>query len=244
MKKIIKTQEELDKLQRIEKGEEVIIKVSLRLNCILDVLGILKIQAGLDCNRWEGRYIKARDSSSVEAWGNSSVEAWGQALVRTTSTSIKLSLHGFSILSLPFHLMLKFKKEKTCIVQKYKHLPYIEREGVLVKKDNMILFKKVSYDYKTQERTKNETLWTIGAMVTHPAWSPRNSECGEGKFHACSRPYFCDEFRNEKGDIYVAIEVATKDLYEWPKPVYPHKIAFREGKVLYKVDKFGKEIAE
>jgi hypothetical protein len=31
-------------------------------------------------------------------------------------------------------------------------------------------------------------------------------------------------------------------LYEWEKPCYPHKIAFREGEVLYEVNKFGKQI--
>lgn len=40
---IIKTQEELDNLKQIEADEEVIIKTALRLNCILDVFGILKI---------------------------------------------------------------------------------------------------------------------------------------------------------------------------------------------------------
>ncbi|RJO61078.1 MAG: hypothetical protein C4542_07270 [Dehalococcoidia bacterium] len=162
--------------------------------------------------------------------------------MRAFSASIKLSLYGFSMLSLPIDLKLKFQKAKTCLVQRYKSLPYLEREGVPVKKDKVLLFKKVSHDCKTQERTKNETLWAIGTTVTHPAWSPEHGECGEGKYHACSRPYFCDEFRNEADDIYVAIEVAIKDLYEWPNPSYPHKIAFREGKVLYQCDKFGKRI--
>lgn len=77
MSKIIKTQAELDALKKVEAGEEVIIETDLRLNCILEVFGTVKIQAGLDCSRWQRRFIKA--------WGNSSVEAWGNSLVRAKS---------------------------------------------------------------------------------------------------------------------------------------------------------------
>ena len=87
-----------------------------------------------------------------------------------------------------------------------------------------------------------KTVWPIGEKVTHPTWSPKEKECGEGKFHACARPYFCDEFRNNHGDRYIAIKIKVVDLYEWENPDYPHKIAFREGTVLYEVDKFGEKI--
>jgi hypothetical protein len=40
---------------------------------------------------------------------------------------------------------------------------------------------------------------------------------------------------------YIAIRVALVDLYEWPNAEYKHKIAFREGTVLYECDRFGKE---
>lgn len=75
--------------------------------------------------------------------------------------------------------------------------------------------------------------------IEHPTWEPEINECGKGKFHACSRPYFCDEFRDQKEDRYIAIEIQTKDLYEWENAQYPHKIAFRKGKVLYECDKYG-----
>ncbi len=79
--------------------------------------------------------------------------------------------------------------------------------------------------------------------VTHHDWRPESGECGEGKFHFCSRPYFCDEFRQTKGDRYVAIEVKQKDLHAWKNPgCYPHKIGGREGKVLYECDRFGKKL--
>jgi hypothetical protein len=184
----------------------------------------------------------AWENSSVVAWGNSSVEAWGQALVRAFSAAVKLIMHGFSILSIPINFDLKFKYEKTCVIQRYEMLKYIDREGVEEKGGAVILFKRVSSDYKTQENTENETTWKIGTTVTHPAWNPINNECGKEKFHACSRPYFCDEFRLVRGDKYIAIKIRVTDLYEWPNAEYPHKIAFREGEVLYECDKMGRNI--
>ena len=119
---------------------------------------------------------------------------------------------------------------------------WLELEGVEVVSKAVILYKRVSSDWKTQENTKNETLWAVNSIVSHCNWSPKNQECGIGKFHACSYPYFCDEFRDINTDKYIAIEVLTKDLFAWPNPSYPHKIAFRKGEVLYQCDKFGKKI--
>ena len=186
--------------------------------------------------------VEARENSSVVARENSSVVARGNVCVRIYAEIKSLSLFDFSVLFQPFDLKFKFKKEKTVLVQKIKHQKYLDREGIKIKKDSVILFKKVSKDFKTQENTKNETVWNIGSTVSHPAWSPKQQECGEGKYHACSRPYFCDDFRNNRGDKYIAIKINVADLYEWQEPQYPHKIAFREGNVLYECDKFGNEI--
>ena len=244
----INSQAELDKIKRVEKDEELVIKVALRLNFELEVFGKLRLRASLDCNRWEGRRIVARGNSSVEAWGNSSVVARGNSVVRLFHAIKKVALHGFSICFKP--ISLKFKLEinsKHVHVQEYQDLGWFERNGV-EEKTKVILFKKVSHDFKTQENTENETLWKVGSTVEHKAWDPEKEECGPGKFHACSRPYFCDEFRNEKGDLkgdlYIAIEIKKADLFEWKKnPGYPHKIGFRKGKVLFQCDKYGKEVA-
>jgi len=119
---------------------------------------------------------------------------------------------------------------------------WLEREAVKSGK-KIILFKRVSKKFQTQERTRNETTWKIGSTLTHPSWSPEDNECGEGKFHACSRAYFCDEFRDEKDDRYIALEIEKKDLFVWDNnPDYPHKVAFRKGKVLHECDKFGRKI--
>jgi hypothetical protein len=192
---------------------------------------------------WGNSSVVAWENSSVVARGNSSVEAWENVCVRIVTKIKSLSLFGLSVLFQPFDLNFKFKKEKTVLVQKVKPLPYLDREGIRKDNGSVILFKRVSADLKTQENTKNETLWTVGSTVTHPAWNPTNGECGEGKYHACSRPYFCDEFRDNNGDKYIAIKIKVADLHEWEKPNYPHKIAFRSGKVLYECDKHGNRLS-
>ena len=334
---IIATQEELDKLQRVEIDERVIIDNNLVLNCELEVFGTLIIKAELQCDWFNNRYIVARENSSpsivtwgnsspsieaqensspsivaqensspsivaqensspsivaqensspsivawensspsivtwgnsspsIEArensspsivtWGNSSpsivaqensspsIVAWGSSIIRLLKGLSSVILNGYSVLSIPVSLKVKIKKSKTAIVQRYKpETKYFQREGIQTKDGKVVLYKRVSHDYKTQEDTSNETKWEVGSIVTHPNWKPKNAECGEGKFHACSKPYFCDEFRGDKGDKYVAIEIKTKDLYEWKNPDYPHKIAFREGEVLYECDRFGRRL--
>ena len=213
----IKTQEEMD-------------AVKIDFDGIIAILGIRIV-------------VKLRYKYRVEAWENSSVEARGQSLVRAFSINIKLIMHGFSLLVIPIELKLKFKHAKTCVIQRYKLLKYLDREGVPVKGKSVIIYKKVSADFKAQEGTENETNWIIGTTLTHPSWEPEKEECGKNKFHAVSRPYFADEFRSNKGDRYIAIRIKVADLYEWPNPQYLHKIAFRKGKVLYEVDKFGKRKA-
>ena len=43
---------------------------------------------------------------------------------------------------------------------------------------------------KRRKIQKNETLWEISKTITHKNWEPQLNECSEGKFHACSFPYF------------------------------------------------------
>ena len=186
---------------------------------------------------WENSNVVARENSNVEAWENS--------MVRIFYKAVRVILHGFSVAFLPvsIHLNVNIKKESEhAVIQKIKPLDWFESNGVR-KKKTITLYKRVSKDFKTQEGTKNETVWKIGKTLTHKNWKPEDSECGEGKFHACSKPYFCDEFRNERDDVYVAIAVKLEDTYAWKDNVsYPHKIAFRKGKVLCKVNRFGKKV--
>ena len=197
---------------------------------------------------WENSHVEARENSHVEVWGNSHVEARGNSHVEAWgNVGVWLYSDFSTVLLFMFAVCWNLakgkiiKKSKTCTVIVPQYTTWFDMNAI-EKKKKIILYKKVSKDFKTQENTKNETLWEIGSIVEHPLWEPRDSECGEGKFHACSRPYFTDEFRNEKGDKYIAIEVETKNTYEWKKPSYPHKIAFKKGLVLMEVDKFGNKI--
>lgn len=174
-----------------------------------------------------------------KSWGNSSVVARDRVSVQVFSENSSNLLFASAIA-----IVSKFLKHKIRKKSKYSHihivgkLDWFSNNGIQ-KKDQLILFKRVSNDFKTQEGTPNETIWRIGTVVEHDYWEPKSEECGTGKFHACSKPYFCDEFRNNRGDIYIAIKVALKDVYVWPNPQYPHKIGFRKGKVLYECDRFG-----
>ena len=186
-----------------------------------------------------------RDSSSAVLRDSSSAVLWAQSTAHHKST-VAPQLHGQSVC---FHygaapaptaaddaIVIPVKERKGVE-------GWIEREGIVVADGAVILYKRVSAKFQTQEGTWNETTWTLGAEIVHPAWNPTSGECGEGKYHACSRPYFCDEFRNIPGDVYIAIRVAVADLYAWDGGAYPHKIAFRAGTVLHQVDRWGDEIA-
>ena len=183
------------------------------------------------------------DSSSVEAWGSSRVEAWGNVSVRAQSEAAALALFAYAVAILVKKCKVA-KKSKTCTVVTPKQAKgvegWLESNGIEAKA-KVTLYKRVSKDFETMEGTENETLWTVGTTLEHPAWEPKREECGAGKFHACSRAYFCDEFRDELDDRYVALEVAKKDLHAWDGGQYPHKIAVRKAKVLYECDKWGEK---
>jgi hypothetical protein len=188
--------------------------------------------------------VVAWENSSVEARDNSSVVAWDNSCIRNFSDTASILLWGFCVCYIIN--ILKFKvvrKSKTSTIIKpitKKGLAsWITKYGLNSKK--IILYKRVSNEFKTQEKTENETMWNIGTSIEHKNWNPKNQECGEGKFHACPHPYFCDEFRKIKNDKYIAIEIKKEDLYLWPdNPEYPNKIAFRKGKVLYECNNLGR----
>ena len=284
---VIKTQEEFDKLKRVEVDEEVIFEASkIRINCVLEVFGVLRLCGEIDSSS-ENRYVVAWESSQVhnEARASSQVHnvarassqvhnvaressqvhnvAWASSQVHnvahdssrvhqksynfSVSTNLgqiaSLELFGSSIGIVPIDTRVKIKKSKTALVRRVKEdSGWFARNG-MKKSRVVILYKRVSKDFKTQEKTFNETIWLPGATLTHPNWSPKDSECGAGKFHAVSQPYFADQFRSLLDDRYVAIEIKFTDLFEWKhKPEYPHKIGFRAGKVLYEVDRYGNKV--
>ena len=256
--RIIKDQKEFDTIQMVKADEEIIFEAEeIEINCKLEVWGILKLTGKIKSS-WNNQYIEAMGNSTphIEAWGNSTpyIEAWenstphivamGNSTIHGINLNINatLNLFGFSVGIIPFNLKLKIKKSKQSIIQRVKPQEWFERNGIS-KKEKVILYKRVSKDFKTQENMSNETSWILGSIVEHANWNPINSECGEGKFHACSRPYFCDEFRKMTDDRYIAVQINRKDLFEWENsPSYPHKIGFRKGIVLYECDHYGNKI--
>ena len=187
---------------------------------------------------------KTPESSRVVAWGSSRVEAWGQTTTHHKSDKAP-KLHGQAVCFRYSQAPAPKKFDDAIVIKAVIRKGvegWLEREGVVEVNGAVVLYKRVSSNFQTQENTPNETTWTIGATLSHPIWDPKSGECGAGKFHACSRPYFCDEFRSEAGDVYVAIRIAVADLHVWENPQYPHKIAFRAGEVLYRVDMWGEKI--
>jgi LEA14-like dessication related protein len=204
---------------------------------------------------WESSHVEARGSSHVEAWESSHVEAWesshvearGSSSVHVQSEYPTIELFGFAVAIVLAKCKNILKKSRTCSVVRPKfakgNAGWLDRNAVQPKARRAIVFKRVSKDLQTQEKSPNQTDWKIGSTVEHPNWKPESGECGAGKFHACSRPYFCDQFRSIQGDRYVAIEVAVKDLFAWDGGNYPHKIGFRKGTVLHECDRYGSKLA-
>ncbi|MDI6820956.1 MAG: hypothetical protein QMD65_02130, partial [Patescibacteria group bacterium] len=181
--------------------------------------------------------------NAIESWdvSQNTIKSWGYSVLSIIKTNNRDNIlaNGYSVVLIPIGFKVKSRTKNNTIIFK-KDLNWFETNGIDKKLKKFTLYKKVSKNFETQENTDNRIKWNIGDIVEHKNWNPKENECGEGKFHACSRPFFCDEFRNELGDRYIAIEVDKEDLFEWKnKPKYPHKIAVRRARVLYEVDKFG-----
>jgi hypothetical protein len=188
--------------------------------------------------------VDAYDSSRVDAHGSSRVDAYDSSRVDAYDSS-RVNLKTFSV---------AFINSKTCKIIKGKYatviIPkrpqnikqWIDFEGIKKQDKNILLYKRVSKDWLTQEGTPNETCWKPGTKFKHSAWEPKTEECGAGKYHACSFPAACNEFRKTDGDRYVCLSVKPADCYFWKDGSYPHKIAVRSGTVLYECDFMGEKI--
>ncbi len=186
-----------------------------------------------------------RESSRAELRGSSRAVLWGTAVAHAHSCDCSITIASFAVAILLAKARI-VSKSKTATVVKAENpkdaKTWCEWDGAKTSAGKVILFKRVSKDFKTQEGTRNETLWAVGSTLEHPNWSPKEAECGEGKFHACSFASACDEFRDKTDDRYIAIEVAIKDTFFWKDGSYPHKIAFRKGKVLHECNRWGEKM--
>jgi len=172
--------------------------------------------------------------------------AWDNVGIHNFSAETSFELFGFAVAWLiAAAKKIEVKSKNAQVIKPARKTGvdgWLDDESIAEKDGFAVLYKRVSSEFKTRENEEGETLWEAGLTLEHEAWAPEEEECGAGKFHACSRPYFCDEFRDKAGDRYVAIRVAVEDMYAWPNAEYPHKIAFRKGAVLYECDRFGDEI--
>ena len=258
----IKTQEEWDALpERFEAHTEIHIVGKLKEvkktpeNCSVYVydsarIGYVYGSARIDYVNGSASIDYVNGSARI-GYVNGSARigsVYDSAVVHIHGADVVVNLFAFSVAFM--HVVAKkvAKRSKTAIkikVTKPKTLAdWIDLDGVAKTSRSVILYKRVSVDFKTQEGTRNETLWLVGSTVEHPRWSPAESECGEGKFHACSRAVFCDQYRHKSDDKYIAIRVARADLYFWKDGDHAHKIAFRKCVVLHECDKFEDKIEE
>ena len=195
---------------------------------------------------WDNAHVVASGNAHVVASGNAHVVAWGNTAVRLMSKFALVDLFMRSVCWAIANGQVNKKSDSAWVYKPESpkttndwisdHCLNKTRHGYIT------LYKRVSSEFKTQEGKVNETTWTVGSTLEHSSWDPKKSECGEGKFHACSHAYFCDEFRSNTDDRYIAIKVNVKDLFHWPNGNYPHKIAFRKGKVMHECDMYGNPI--
>ncbi len=249
---IIKTQAELDALP-----------ASFAEYTVIEIRGGTQYDRIVIKTNWGNAHAVLRENAHAELWGNAHAELWGNAhaelrenahavlwgnaSVHAQSTNCTIELFGFAVAWLLAKAKSVKRSSKTARIITPKRSAglkgWLSDEAVKATRGSVILFKRVSKDFKTQEGTERETDWTPGVTLDHPAWAPKDGECGGGKYHACSRTYFCDEFRSAIGDRYIALQVATKDLHAWTdSPDYPHKIAVRRAVVMHECDRMGRKI--
>ena len=227
-----------------------------------DANTLLVISGNATVEAWDNATVHASDNATVEAWENATVRASGNATVHASGNATveasgyaTVRARGNATVEAWWNVVIRRDSESVTIKQRSPRVRVVDRITILSTEDWLtchgrdpdgpahILYKRVSQGYLTQEGTSHETAWRPGTTVVHPAWAPANNECGAGKFHACAMPWMADEFRNEEGDRYVAIQVNQDDLYAWRGiPTYPNKIAFRVGRVLHECDRDGNKI--
>ena len=189
--------------------------------------------------------VEAWENSSVEARENSSVVAWGNSLIRAYSATASIVLFAASMCMKHCDTEVQIKSPHAVVTKATPRMAtiqdWIEQHGLEVVDGHCIVFKRVSKDWKTQEGTKNETTWAPGTSLEHLAWNPV-AECGPGKFHACARAFFCNEFRSAPDDRYVAIRVPVSEMHFFPDYTYEHKVSFRACAVLWECNRHGKKL--
>jgi hypothetical protein len=225
----IKSQAEWDALDKT-KEQEVVIKFG---EIMVNKTGKIILHA------WDNATVHAGDNATVHAWDNATVHAWDNATVRAGGNCIVIRTGKQKITKKGNAQIVNQSQKQT----DRKLADWLELFNPPKQGKKIILFKRVSDVFKTQEKTPNETFWEIGKTLEHPTWEPKTQECGPGKYHGCATAFDCDLFRSLAHDKYIAVAVDKKDIYVWPKNAgYPMKVGFRKCMVLHECNRRGEKI--
>src|SRR3990167_7246932 len=120
--------------------------------------------------------VTAYDSSTVTAYGSSTVRASGSSTVTaydsstvTASGSSTVTAYGATVLVVNPESAVSYTMPSKAAQIITRNAPplitneeWLDRWGIKANRGKVILYKRVSENWQTQENTRNETVWTPG----------------------------------------------------------------------------------
>src|SRR3990167_8502802 len=166
---IVKTQVEIDDLpEKFNEFTFIEIRASQRIT-------VYKARENSSVEAWGNSSVEARENSRVVAWGNSrvvarensSVEAWeNSSVVARENVGVHLQSDFASVILFMYSVCWVFSKKakvekksdraNVIFVESLEGLDGWLEENAIDQSEKIILYKKVSKDFKTQEGTDNE----------------------------------------------------------------------------------------
>ncbi len=174
----------------------------------------------------EGYVLK--ENSHAVLWGNSHAELWGN------SHAVGRSPYTTGIIKSETAKMQGGNIHGTQIIPARQ---WLEKCGVEIKRDYVILFKSVKKDFTTN----NNISFKPRTRHIAPDWDANfKEECGKG-IHYCPTVAQARYFRDE--GVYIACRVKVSDMASLPAYArYPDKIRAKGGYALYRVNENGEKI--
>src|SRR5581483_6468502 len=129
----------------------------------------------------ESSHAELRESSHAVLRGSSHAELWEQSTAHQKSRKAP-ELHGQAVCFLYDGYAVPIRKSDNAtiiqVVNPKSVADWLEKEGVVEADGKVVLYKRVSKNFLTQEHKPWETTWVIGEVKTHPNWNPTREECG------------------------------------------------------------------
>ena len=199
------------------------------------------------CNQcgMEVEFEVYKGNSHAVLRGNSHAELWGNshAVLRDNSHAV-LRGNSHAQCSSPYAYGILKSITAECIGNHVgdKAIPakeYLNRCGVPIKNQFVILFKSVLPDFSSSHDTNIK--YIIGKETIAPDWNPNNTiECGNG-LHLSPTIQQAISFHDYQ--TYLACRVNIKDIADLPAfAQFPDKIRVRACTPLYRVDKDGNKL--